>query len=133
MVVKFLALFDQLRAAEAQKTSGAAPHVAFQLSDEIDQYPRYLLRATPRLGLDSVTVKLFPHNYVSAFTVVDFDAVEWWRPGTIPAVLRPLLSGRKSVWVNYRFQADNFRITFSVERAYYQDVRPGCQRFRLRR
>lgn len=32
-VSKFLALFDQLRAAEAHKAKGAPEHVAFQFSD----------------------------------------------------------------------------------------------------
>ena len=116
---RFLSLFDQLR--QAQSTPR---HVAFQLSDaEINAYLRYSLQATPRPGIESVTVKAFPHNYVSTFTVVDFDAVERWKPGTIPSVLRPVLKGKKSIWVDYRFQAANAQVTFSVEKAYYQDVR----------
>ncbi len=123
VAVKFLSLFDELRSAES-RTGGAAPHVAFQLAEsEINEYLRYSLRTTPRPGLDSVTVKLFPHNYVSTFTVVDFDAVERWRPGAIPALLRPLLQGKKSVWVDFRFQAAHSRLTFSVEKAYYQNTR----------
>ena len=55
--------------------------------------------------------------------MVDFDAVEKWKPGTIPRVLRPILSGKKSVWVDYRFQAANSTVTFSVEKAYYGSVR----------
>ncbi len=70
-----------------------------------------------------MTVKAFPNNYVSTFTIVDFDAVERWKPGTIPAVLRPVLQGRKSIWVDYRFQTVNAKVTFTVEKAYYQDVR----------
>jgi hypothetical protein len=77
----------------------------------------------PRPGIESVTVKVFPNNYVSTFVVVDFDAVERWHPGTIPAVLRPALNGRKSVWVDYRIQSQNSKFTFSVEKAYYQNVR----------
>jgi hypothetical protein len=75
---------------------------------------RYSLHATPRPGLDSVTVKIFPQNYVSTFTVVDFDAIERWKPGTIPVVLRP---------VDYRFSAANSKVTFSVEKAYYDSIR----------
>src|SRR5579883_2525557 len=92
---KFLTLFDDLRAADAQRR-----HVAFALSDrEITDYMRYSLHATPRPGLDSVTVKIFPQNYVSTFTVVDFDAIERWKPGTIPVVLRPVLHGKQSIRV----------------------------------
>jgi hypothetical protein len=87
---------------------------------------QYSLKTTPRPGVESVNVKFFPKNYVSTFTVVDFDAVERWKPGTIPKLLRPMLSGKKSVWVDYRFQANDGKGTFSVEKAYYGDVRlPG--------
>lgn len=120
---KFLGMFQDLREAEAQPASSRR-HVSFALSDqEINDYMRYALRTTPRPGLDSVTVKIFPHNYVSTFTVVDFDAVERWKPGTIPAVLRPILHGKQSIWVDYRFGAANSSITFSVEKAYYDKVR----------
>ena len=119
VATRFLALFDQLRQAEEHKT-----YTAFQLTDsEINEYLGYSLKATPRPGLESVTVKAFPNNYVSTFTIVDFDAVERWKPGTIPAVLRPVLQGRKSIWVDYRFQTGNAKVTFTVEKAYYQDVR----------
>jgi hypothetical protein len=121
---KFLALFDQLRAAESHKAKGVPEHVAFQFSDaEINEYMRYSLSAAPRPGLKSVTVKVFAHNYISTYTIVDFDAVERWKPGTIPALLRPVLNGQKLIWVDYRFQADQSLISFSVEKAYYQNVR----------
>lgn len=120
---KFLAMFEELRAAEAQPAA-ARRHVSFALSDrEINDYMRYSLHATPRPGLDSVTVKIFAHNYVSTFTMVDFDAVERWKPGTIPALLRPVLHGKQSIWVDYRFTATESRITFSVEKAYYDSIR----------
>ncbi len=114
---KMLALFARLRAPQGG-------HGAFSLTEnEIDDYLKYSLRQTPRPGLDAVTVKLFPSNYVSTFTVVDFDAVERWKPGTIPMLLRPVLSGRKSIWVDYRFHAWDGQATFSVEKAYFQNIR----------
>lgn len=119
---KFLALFDELRQAEAQPAASRR-HVSFALSEqEINDYMRYALRTTPRPGLDSVTIKIFPQNYVSTFTVVDFDAVERWKPGTIPGILRPVLHGKQSVWVDYRFTAGNSNATFSVEKAYYDKI-----------
>ena len=123
-VAKFLTLFDQLRAADTPKAHGTPQHVAFKLSDsEINEYMRYSLHALPRPGLDSVTVKVFPANYISTFTVIDFDAVERWHPGTIPSLLKPVLSGKKSIWVDYRINANDSKISFSVEKAYYQSLR----------
>jgi len=121
--VKFLNLFDQLRAAEEANKKGNRQRVDFQFTDaEIDEYMRYSLKTAPRPGLESLTVKVFPANYISTYTVVDFDAVERWKPGTIPALLRPVLSGKKSILVDYRIQAHDSKIGFSVEKAYYQNV-----------
>jgi hypothetical protein len=108
-------LFDKLR------KGGPA---SFQLTDaEINEYLKYSLRNNPRPGLDSVNVKIFPLNYLSTFIVVDFDAVERWKPGTIPLLLKLMLTGKKSVWVDYRFQANGGLTTFSVEKAYFGDIR----------
>jgi hypothetical protein len=116
VATKFLGLFQDLREAEAQLPKGGGRHVSFSLSStEIDSYMVWALRTTPRPGLDSVAIKIFRHNYVSTYAIVDFDAVEKWKPGTIPGILRPILSGKKSIWVDYRFQADNRTLTFSVE------------------
>ncbi len=121
---KFLTLFDRLRVAELNNNVRTRQHVSFRLSDtEVNDYIKYALSATPRPGVESVTVKVFPKNYVSTFTVVDFDAVERWKPGTIPMLLRPVLTGKKSIWVDYRFQTNAAKLTFSVEKAYYANIR----------
>jgi len=127
VVTKFLNTFDEFRAAQAENAKGAHKRVSFQFSDsEINEYMRYSLQAAPRPGLRSITVKIFPQNYISTFTVVDFDAVERWHPGTIPTLLKPVLNGQKSIWVDYRINAQDSKMTFSVEKAYYQNVRlPG--------
>jgi hypothetical protein len=120
---RFLGLFQELRATAAQPPT-SRQRVSFALSDaELNEYMRYALHSTTRPGLDSVTVKIFPHNYVSTFAVVDFDAVERWKPGTIPGVLRPVLYGKQSIWVDYQFAAANSKLTFSVEKAYYGKLR----------
>jgi hypothetical protein len=120
---KFLTLFQDLRQAQEQPAPSRR-HVSFTLTGgEINEYMRYALRTAPRPGVDSVGVKIFPHNYISTFTMVDFDAVERWRPGTIPAVLRPLLHGEQSIWVDFRFTAADAKIAFSVEKAYYGNIR----------
>src|SRR5574340_309589 len=124
-VGKMRDLFVRLQTAQAARGAGRQPaRVAFQLTEaELNEYMGYALKATPRPGLQSVTVKLFPYNYVSTYTVVDFDAIEKWKPGTVPMLLRPVLNGRKAVWVDYRFRAANGAATFSVEKAYFQNIR----------
>jgi hypothetical protein len=119
-VTKFLHTFAQLRAAFQ---SPRRIPVKGQFSDaEINQYMQYSLAATRRPGLDSITIKIFPQNYFSTFTVVDFDAVERWKPGTIPLLLKPVLHGRKSVWIDVRIKVQDAQATFSVEKARYNDI-----------
>lgn len=123
VATRFLGLFQELRTAEALP-GPVHRHVSFTISArEINDYMQFALHTTPRPGLEAATVKVFPKNYVSTFTVVDFDALERWKPGTIPAVLRPFLRGKQSIWIDYRFQAANATATFSVEKAYYNDIR----------
>ena len=123
VVSKFLDLFDRLRNAQEKNGKGEHQKVSFQLTEaEVNEYLRYSLKTTPRPGVDSITVKFFPKDYISTFTLVDFDAVEKWRPGTIPRVLRPFLKGKKSVWIDCRIHADNSQMTFSVEKARYDDM-----------
>jgi hypothetical protein len=124
-VPKVLDLFQRLQTAQQQKAQGKpASHVEFRLTEaEVNEYAEHALRTTPRPGLQSVTVKLFPNNYYSTYTVIDFDAVEKWKPGTIPVLLKPVLSGKKSIWVDYRVQAQNGLATFSVEKAYFGSIR----------
>lgn len=124
VVNKMLDLFGRLRSCQAVQAKGGRQQVSFQLSEsEINEYMRFALRSTPRPGLEAVTVKIFPYNYVSTFSVVDFDAVERWRPGTIPLLLRPVLSGKRTIWVDGRFQAKAGLVTFSIEKAYFQKLR----------
>jgi hypothetical protein len=98
-VPKVLELLQRLQAAESQKAQKKpADRVHFRLSEaEVNEYARYRLEATPRPGLQSMTVKIFPQNYYSTYTVIDFDAVESWKPGTVPPLLKPVLSGSRSI------------------------------------
>jgi hypothetical protein len=119
---KVLDLFDQLRAAQEDKEN-APKHAAFHVTEaEINEYMRYSLKTTPRPGLESLTVKLFPNDYISTFTKVDFDAVERWHPGTIPTVLRPILKGKKAIWIDVRIHVEDSNLSFTVEKARYDDV-----------
>jgi len=123
--VKILGLFDHLQAAEQQKLNGQKPqHVALELSEkEINDYSVYALAVAPRPGFRSLAVKVFPNNYISTLTLVDFDAIERWKPGTIPTLLKPVLTGTKIIWLDFRFQAAGGRTTFSVEKAYFENLR----------
>jgi hypothetical protein len=119
-VTKMLNLFQALQSSQYHNSQ----HVGFSLTEsELNEYLSYSLQTLPRPGIRSVTVKVFAHNYISTFTTVDFDAIERWRPGTIPALLRPVLSGKKTIWLDVRFQAKNSTATFSVEKAYFQSIR----------
>jgi hypothetical protein len=123
VAARFLALFDQLRDAQA-RPSASRPRVTVALPEQdLNEYMKYSLRATPRPGLESTTIKIFPQNYISTFAVVDFDAIEKWKPGTIPTLLRPVLRGKQSVWVDYRFGTENSTLKFSVEKAYFGSLR----------
>src|ERR1700683_3471302 len=123
VAAKFLDLFDHLRTAQEKASAGKFQLVVFQLSEaEINEYMVYSLKTTPRPGVESVTVKIFGNDYISTFTRVDFDAMENWHPGTIPTVLRPVLKGKKSIWIDYRIHADGSQLTFTVEKAHYEDV-----------
>jgi len=121
IATKFLDLFERLRTAQEKSAEGEHQQVAFQLSEtEVNDYMRYALKTTPRPGLDSVTVKFFPKDYVSTFTRVDFDAVERWKPGTIPAGLRPILKGKKAISIDCRIHVLDSKMTFTVEKARYE-------------
>ena len=113
-VEKMYGLFGELRSGKP---------MSFQLSEaEINDYLKQSLVITPRPGVKSVTLKVFPQNYVSTFAVVDFDAIERWKPGTVPVLLRPVLSGTRSIWVDARFKAEAGLASFSIEKAYFQKI-----------
>ena len=106
---------------QLQTGQGAA---SFQFSEqEINEYLVYSLKTAPRPGIQSVHVKFFPADYVSTYTMVDFDAIERWKPGTIPVLMRPVLSGSRAIWVDVRFHVRDGKTTFTVEKAYFGKLR----------
>ncbi len=118
-VTKVLGLFGALNQAQSTKQK-----IQFQLTEtEVNEYLQHARTVNPRPGLDRMTVKFFPGNYVSTFTVIDFDMVEQARPGTVPMLLKPVLSGKKEVWIDVRLNATGGFSTFSVEKAYFQSIR----------
>ncbi|MGA3017508.1 MAG: hypothetical protein ABSF62_10350 [Bryobacteraceae bacterium] len=119
-VIKMLNLFQALQTSQYHDSK----HVSFFFTEsELNEYLSYSLQTVPRPGIRSVTVKVFASNYISTFTVVDFDAIERWKPGAIPGLLRPVLNGKKAIWLDVRFQAKNGTAAFSVEKAYFQSIR----------
>jgi outer membrane protein OmpA-like peptidoglycan-associated protein len=111
--LQILDLFVRLRAVPHQP-------VHFHLSDdEINQYLVYALLKTPRPGLDSITVKFFPHNYVSTVTVIDFDEIDSWSPGLVAGLLN--LKGKRALLIDMRFTVRDGQVTFKVEKGFYQD------------
>ncbi len=120
-VAKVLKLFADLNAA--QQNPAAQRRVSFTLNEaELNQHFRHSLAVTPRPGIESIFVKIFPNNYISTFTMVDFDAVERWKPGTIPSLMKPVLSGKRTVWTDFRFQSDQGQAKFTVEKAYFEKI-----------
>jgi hypothetical protein len=121
---RFLDLFDRLHTAEQKSQETGRHHlVTFLFSEaDVNDYLRYSLKTTPRPGLESLTVKASSKDYVATQARVDFDALERWRPGTIPAALKTVLKGKKTISIDFHIQADNSVLTFTVEKARFEDV-----------
>ena len=110
---RILDLFAKLQAVPRQP-------VSFHLSeDEVNEYLAYALLVTPRPGIGSLKVRFFPHDYVSTVIVIDFDDIERWSPGLVPGFMG--LTGKRAVWLDFRFSAANGIATYTVEKAFYQD------------
>jgi hypothetical protein len=116
-VLKVLELFRQLRIVPRQP-------VSFRLSqDEINTYMVYALNVAPRPGVESIQIKLFANNYVSTLVRLDLDALEKKGAGAILAPFHLLLNGRKDLWLDFRFSVRDAQMTFTVEKAYYQNTK----------
>ena len=125
-VEKMLDFFGRLRKAEAEQAAHrAVPHVETRFSDgEVNEYLAYALKTRPRPGVKSIHVEFANGNYIATTVMADLDALERWKPGTIPGGLRWVLSGTKSLRVDLRFrQTTDKLVGLSVEKAYYQDLR----------
>ncbi len=123
-VTKVLTLFNDLNVAKNEKAAGRVKKVSFTLTDgEINEYLRHALTVNPRPGLDNMRVQFYPSNYLATLVTVDFDAVERFRPGTVPTLLRPILNGKRAIQVDVRLQPQVGVTTFSVEKASFESVR----------
>jgi hypothetical protein len=125
-VEKMLDFFDRLRNAEAEQAAHRpVPHVETRFTDgEVNEYMVHALKTAPRPGVKSIHVEFADGNYIATTVMADLDALERWKPGTIPAALRWMLNGTKSLRVDLRFrQTTDKLVGISVDKAYYQDVR----------
>src|ERR1019366_2378116 len=125
-VEKMLGFFDRLRQAGTEQAAHRpVPHVETRFTeDEVNDYMVYALKTTPRPWVKSIHVEFTDGNYMATTVVADLDALERWKPGTIPGALRWALSGTKSLRVDLRFrQTTDKLVGFSAEKAYYQDLR----------
>ena len=125
-VERMLGFFDSLRKAGTEQAAHReAPHVEERFADgEINEYLAYALKTAPRPGVKSIHIECADGNYIATTVVADLDALERWKPGTIPFALRWALSGIKTLRVDLRFrQTADSVVGLSVEKAYYQDLR----------
>jgi hypothetical protein len=125
-VERMLGFFESLRnAGRDQEAHRAVPHVEARFADgEVNEYLAYALKTAPRPGVKSIHVECADGNYIATTVVADLDALERWKPGTIPPALRWALSGTKTLRVDVRFRQSTDRLVgLTVEKAYYQDLR----------
>lgn len=119
-VAKFTALFDRLRGAEQENARGHRTPVSFQVSDlQINACMRYAPLARPRPGLESVTVKVFPANYIHGGRIRCRGALAVGHDSSYPS---PRPHRPKIDWLDSRTNAQNSNVTFIVEKAYYQSI-----------
>src|ERR1035441_5582707 len=105
-VERMLGFFDSLRKAGTDEAAHrAVPHVEERFADaEVNEYLAYALKTAPRPGVKSIHVECADGNYIATTVVADLDALERWKPGTIPPALRWALSGTKTLRVDVRFR-----------------------------
>ena len=106
-----LGKFDQDGRPAKQKLGFEIPERA------LNNYLAYVLRTRPRPGIGSMTLTLLPGNQISSEVEIDFDAVQKWNPEILPEILRPLLSGRRTVKADLQFESHNGSCSFSLKDA----------------
>ena len=75
-VEHMLDLLASLWAYDRKGRNREAQQISFEIPEaEINDYLAYSLRVVRRPGIETVAIKLLPHNEVQATVVIDFDAV----------------------------------------------------------
>jgi len=102
-----------------------AQQISFEIPEgEINDYLAYSLRVLGRPGIETVSVRLLPHNEVRATAVIDFDAVGRWNPGTVPLRMQPALSGKRAVYLEAQFEAHAGILNFTLKAAQDREHKP---------
>jgi hypothetical protein len=110
-----LGKYDQDGRPEKQKLGFDIPEAA------LNEYLAYTLRTRPRPGITALKVVLLPNNQVTSDLEIDFDAVQKWNPDIFPEVLRPLLTGKRTIHTDVKFEVKNGTLSFSLKDAQGPD------------
>jgi hypothetical protein len=118
-VVHVLHVLDVLWQYERSGRNHRTQEIGFQFPEnEINEYLAYSLRTKPRPGISRAAVKLLPNDEIAALIEIDFDTLKKWPSWSMPALLEPLLSGRRAIRVDAQFHASDGALTFTLNGAY---------------
>jgi hypothetical protein len=114
-----LELLDAYHKYERNGRNPLSQSVSFQLPETVvNDYLQYSLKKAPRPGIRSATVNFLPDNLVSVLLSLDFDSVERWTPGLIPASLRSVLTADTLIRADIVFQVHDGVLTFTLKQAH---------------
>lgn len=90
--------------------------LSFELAErDVNEYLAYSLKEAPRPGIRQATVRFLGQNHITTLVAIDFSDVDQWVPGLIPALLKPVLRGSRTVAVDVVFEVQDSAITFHLE------------------
>lgn len=100
-----------------------APPVQFRFTEsEVNSWTAKELKSRRYMGIEKASFKFFGGNYVSTLSTVDFDQVQRWQSHVIPSAAKVFLSGRRDLWVDFRFRSAHGKIALNIEKAYIDKV-----------
>ena len=105
-----------------QEGRPARQKLGFEIPEKVlNEYLAYALRNRPRPGITAMTVALLPNNQISSDVEIDFDAVQKWNPEIFPEVLRGLLTGKRTIHTDLKFEVKNGSVSFELKDAMGPD------------
>jgi hypothetical protein len=119
-VEKTLAILASLWEYERGGRDPKAPRIQFELTDkEVNEYLAYSLKVSRRPGVTGTTMHFLPGNGIRTYIAIDFESFDSWNTYRVPAFLRTLLHGSRTVEVDARFECcTNNKMDFTVVKAY---------------